>query len=100
MKRADVSKALRIFVLVLGLSFLPLTTPTFAQPAGNDNRSADRRDDRDRDRRDRDDRDFPWGLLGLAGLLGLLGLRKPKRDIYVDDRNMPPPPRDVPPPRG
>jgi MYXO-CTERM domain-containing protein len=98
-KRTSFSKALRASILALGLTILPLATPAFAQSNDNDNRAADRRGDRDRRDRDRDDKDFPWGLLGLIGLAGLLGLRKPKRDIYVDERNTPPPPRDAPPPR-
>ena len=99
MKRTNFSKALRASLLALGLTIFPLTIPVCAQSNDNDNRAADRRGDRDRRDRDRDDKDFPWGLLGLAGLAGLLGLRRPKRDIYVDERNQPPPPRDVPPPR-
>ena len=93
-------KALRVAILALGLTILPLAPTAYAQSNDNNNRGAERRgEDRDRRGRDRDDKDFPWGLLGLAGLLGLLGLKKPKRDIYVDERNAPPPPRDVPPPR-
>jgi MYXO-CTERM domain-containing protein len=99
-KRINMLKTLRVVILALGLTILPLAATTYAQSNDNNNRAADRRgEDRDRRDRDRDDKDFPWGLLGLAGLLGLLGLRKPKRDIYVDERNAPPPPRDVPPPR-
>ena len=98
MKRTNMSKAIRAVILALGITLLPLAAPVYAQSNDNDNR-AERRADRERRDRDRDDKDFPWGLLGLAGLAGLLGLRKPKRDIYVDERNMPPPPRDVPPPR-
>jgi MYXO-CTERM domain-containing protein len=92
-------KFFRVLALAMGLTLLPLAMPTYAQ-TGEDNRNANtRRDDRDadRDRRDRrdddDDADFPWGVLGLVGLAGLLGLRRPKRDIYVDDRDMPPPRR-------
>jgi MYXO-CTERM domain-containing protein len=99
-KRINISRALRAIILALGLTILPLATTAYAQSNDNNNRASDRRgEDRDRRNRERDDNEFPWGLLGLAGLLGLLGLRKPKRDIYVDERNAPPPPRDVPPPR-
>lgn len=100
MKRINMLTALRAIIFALSLTILPWAPTAYGQPNDNNNRAADRRgDDRDRRDRDRDDKDFPWGLLGLAGLLGLLGLRKPKRDIYVDERNAPPPPRDVPPPR-
>ncbi|HVG20395.1 MAG TPA: WGxxGxxG family protein [Blastocatellia bacterium] len=104
MKRAGLLQLVRITILGFALIILPASSQVFAQTNDNSNRAGDARRDDDRDRRgDRrgreDDKDFPWGLLGLAGLLGLLGLRKPKRDIYVDPRDMPPPPRDVPPPR-
>jgi MYXO-CTERM domain-containing protein len=94
-KKTDLLRSIRVGILTLSLTILPLGGTVFAQSNDNDNRPANARRDNDRDR---DDEDFPWGLLGLLGLAGLLGLRKPKRDIYVNDRDMPPP-RDVPPPR-
>jgi hypothetical protein len=105
MRRVEWPGVLRAAVLGLVLLLAPLANSVSAQPADNSNRPAEGRRDNDRDRRDDDRRDrrnnndFPWGLLGLAGLLGLLGLRKPKRDIYVEERDIPPPSRDVPPPR-
>ena len=100
MKKRYLLKLSRVAILTLSLTILPLGGVVCAQSNDNNNRPADARRDNDRDRRDRDrddDKEFPWGLLGLLGLAGLLGLRKPKRDIYVDERDMPP--RDVPPPR-
>ena len=85
MRFPRITTSFRAAVFLLLLSFLPANI-AFAQPADNGNRRGETRErDRDRD----GDRDFPWGLLGLLGLAGLLGLRKPKRDIYVDQRNEP-----------
>lgn len=101
MKRIKSLTVLRTITLALSFTFLPLAAPTFAQTNDNANRGAEARRDDDRDRRDRRDREddddgFPWGLLGLAGLAGLLGLRRPgrepEREIYVDKRDLPPPP--------
>jgi MYXO-CTERM domain-containing protein len=92
MRFSRIATSFRAGVFLLFLLFLPANITTFAQPADNANRRGETRE-RDRD----DDKDFPWGLLGLLGLAGLLGLRKPKRDVYVDQRDMPP--RDNPPRR-
>ena len=62
MKRSKFATSARAGVFALSILLLPLSAPTFAQPAtpAPETRSVETRTDRDRT--------GLWGLLGLAGL--------------------------------
>jgi len=80
MKKSDLANTLKVSLIALSLSALPLTLPVFAQTTPGDGTTTtpgqttvyDRQDD-----------GFDWGWLGLLGLLGLAGLAGKKREEPV-----------------
>ncbi|MBD2438706.1 WGxxGxxG family protein [Nostoc sp. FACHB-110] len=73
--KSNITQALGMGLLTVGMAILPLTVPVQAQvnstPSTTDNPQTNTTDNRN---------DFDWGWLGLLGLIGLAGLAGKKRN--------------------
>jgi hypothetical protein len=79
MKKSDLAKSLKVGIITLSLSALPLTLPAFAQTTPDAGITTVPGQTTVYDRDD----GFDWGWLGLLGLLGLAGLAGKKREEPV-----------------